>query len=131
VKRLIIKNTIDPKLYEKQYSQVSRGSTLWEELIVPGGKLYEWEPTSTYIREPPFFMDFQVVPPEKGNISGARVLAYLGNSITTDHISPAGWIFERLSCRPVFDLKGSITGKIQFIWIKKRESWSHDAGDIC
>ncbi|HMB45174.1 MAG TPA: aconitate hydratase AcnA [Candidatus Methanoperedens sp.] len=92
--RHIIENTIDPMLYEKQYSQISHGSTLWEELIVPTGKLYEWEPTSTYIQEPPFFMDFPVVPPEKGDISGARVLAYLGNSITTDHISPAGEFSE-------------------------------------
>jgi aconitate hydratase len=88
--RQIIKDTIDPMLYEKQYSEVSRGSTLWEELIVPTGNLYEWEPTSTYIQEPPFFMDFPVAPSEKGDITGARALAYLGNSITTDHISPAG-----------------------------------------
>ncbi|MCE8426182.1 MAG: aconitate hydratase AcnA [Candidatus Methanoperedens sp.] len=88
--RQIIKNNIDPMLYEKQYSEISRGSTIWEELVVPTGKLYEWEPTSTYIQEPPFFMDFPVLPPEKGDISGARVLAYLGDSITTDHISPAG-----------------------------------------
>lgn len=88
--RQVIKNTISPRLFEKQYSEVSRGSTLWEELIVPTGKLYEWEPTSTYVQEPPFFMDFPIAPPEKGDISGARVLAYLGNSITTDHISPAG-----------------------------------------
>ncbi|MCE8429033.1 MAG: aconitate hydratase AcnA [Candidatus Methanoperedens sp.] len=88
--RQIIENTIDPMLYEKQYSEISRGSTIWEELVVPTGKLYEWEPTSTYIQEPPFFMDFPVLPPEKGDISGARVLAYLGDSITTDHISPAG-----------------------------------------
>jgi aconitate hydratase len=88
--RQIIKNIIDPMLYEKQNSEVTHGSKLWEELIVPTGKLYEWDPTSTYIQEPPFFMDFPVAPPEKRNISGARVLAYLGNSITTDHISPAG-----------------------------------------
>jgi aconitate hydratase len=88
--RQIIKNTIDPMLYEKQYSDISRDSTLWEELIVPTGNLYDWEPASTYIQEPPFFMDFPVIPPEKMDISGARVLAYLGNSITTDHISPAG-----------------------------------------
>jgi len=88
--RQIIKNTIDPMLYEKQYSEVSCGSKLWEELNVPTGNLYDWEPTSTYVQEPPFFIDFPVLPPGKGNISGARVLAYLGNSITTDHISPAG-----------------------------------------
>lgn len=88
--REIMRNTIDPMLYEKKYSEISLGSTLWEELNVPAGKLYEWNPASTYILEPPFFIDFPVVPPEKGDISGARVLAFLGNSITTDHISPAG-----------------------------------------
>jgi aconitate hydratase len=88
--RQIIKNTIEPMLYEKQYCEISHGSTLWEELLVPTGELYYWELTSTYVQEPPFFMDFPVIPPEKMDISGARVLANLGNSITTDHISPAG-----------------------------------------
>lgn len=88
--RQIIHTTIDPMLYEKQYSEVSRGSKLWEELSIPTGKLYEWDPASTYIREPPFFKEFPMSQREKGDIVGARVLAYLGDGITTDHISPAG-----------------------------------------
>ena len=88
--RQIINNTIDPMLYEKHYSEVSVGSKLWEDLSVPTGKLYDWDPASTYIREPPFFKEFPGSHLEKGDILDARVLAYLGDSITTDHISPAG-----------------------------------------
>ncbi|MCZ7356656.1 MAG: aconitate hydratase AcnA [Candidatus Methanoperedens sp.] len=88
--RQIIKNTIDPGLYAQQYAEVSCGTRLWEELTIPSGKLYEWDPASTYIQEPPFFIEFPAKPPERNEIRGARVLAYLGNSITTDHISPAG-----------------------------------------
>ncbi len=86
----VIKNTITPQLFEKQYSELSGGTELWENLNVPVGILYEWNRASTYIQEPPFFSDFPVKPPAKGDLRGLRVLAYLGDSITTDHISPAG-----------------------------------------
>ncbi|MCL7412050.1 MAG: aconitate hydratase AcnA [ANME-2 cluster archaeon] len=87
--RQVIKNTISPHLFE-QYSEISGGTELWENLKVPSGKLYEWDSGSTYIQEPPFFKDFLVKLPEKGDLRGLRVLAYMGDSITTDHISPAG-----------------------------------------
>ncbi|MBE0522034.1 MAG: aconitate hydratase AcnA [Candidatus Methanoperedenaceae archaeon] len=87
--RQVIKKTIKPMLFEKQYSEIS-GGELWENLKVPSGKLYEWDSESTYIQEPPFFRDFQVKLPEKGDFMGLRILVYLGDSITTDHISPAG-----------------------------------------
>lgn len=87
--RQVIKNTITPHLFE-QYLEISGGTELWENLKVPSGKLYEWDSGSTYIQEPPFFRDFPVKLPEKGDLRGLRVLAYLGDSITTDHISPAG-----------------------------------------
>ncbi len=90
--REFIRNTITSALFENQYSEVFEGTELWEGLRVPEGKLYEWDPGSTYIQEPPFFRDFEVKPSEKGDLKGLRVLAYLGDSITTDHISPAGEI---------------------------------------
>ncbi|MCZ7372805.1 MAG: aconitate hydratase AcnA, partial [Candidatus Methanoperedens sp.] len=86
----VIKNTISSRLFENQYSDIFRGTELWEDLIVPTGELFEWNKTSTYIQEPPFFKDFPVKPSEKDDLRGLRVLAYLGDSITTDHISPAG-----------------------------------------
>jgi len=88
----LVSSTLAPELFERQYSKVFEGSELWQKLTSPSGKLYQWDPSSTYIREPPFFEDFALEPPERGDIRGARVLALLGDSITTDHISPAGAI---------------------------------------
>ncbi len=90
----IVKDTITPEMFSNQYSSIFQGTEQWNELSVTEGELYKWDPESTYIREPPFFMEFPAQPPDLGNISDARVLAYLGDSITTDHISPAGAIPE-------------------------------------
>lgn len=81
---------IKPEMFEKEYSRALEGSDLWKKLEVPKGTLYEWDPHSTYIQEPPYFLDLQLTPSPEGNIHGAKVLALFGDSITTDHISPAG-----------------------------------------
>jgi len=86
----VIRDTIRPELFEKEYSEILEGQDLWEGLVIPPGVLYEWDTASTYIREPPFFMDFPIKPAQRINLKDLRVLAYLGDSITTDHISPAG-----------------------------------------
>lgn len=88
----LLKATLIPDMFRKQYSEVFTGTELWEGLSIPGGKLYEWDNDSTYIREPPFFLDFPVRSSKRGDIENARVLALLGETITTDHISPAGSI---------------------------------------
>ncbi|MFX1520682.1 MAG: aconitate hydratase AcnA [Promethearchaeota archaeon] len=88
----VVGKTVESKMFETQYSEVFEGTQLWKELEIPEGKLYEWDPNSTYIREPPFFINFPLESPEKEDIRGARVLALLGETITTDHISPAGAI---------------------------------------
>jgi aconitate hydratase len=71
---------------------VFQGDERWNSLPVPKGDLYEWDATSTYVKNPPYFLDMAVEPAPVQPIKGARVLAYLGDSITTDHISPAGSI---------------------------------------
>ena len=81
-----------PEMFDKEYSNVFEGTKLWRELDAPSGTQYKWNPESTYIQEPPFFKDFPLNIGEKQDIKGARVLALLGDSITTDHISPAGSI---------------------------------------
>ncbi len=68
------------------------GSEVWKSMPVPTGDLYEWDPESTYVKQPPFFEGLTSEPPPVGAIEGARVLVYLGDSVTTDHISPAGAI---------------------------------------
>ncbi len=83
-----------PSMFEGQYSTVLEGTDLWDALEVAGGQLYSWDADSTYIREPPFFVDLPREPPEVTDIHGARALAILGDSITTDHISPAGAFAE-------------------------------------
>jgi aconitate hydratase len=84
--------TVDADLFEKSYSDVFEGDERWRGMAIPEGALWEWDPKSTYIQEPPYFENFAMEPGEPGDISGARVLAVLGDSITTDHISPAGSI---------------------------------------
>ncbi len=76
--------------YEKSYGKVYEGDAHWQALTVPTGKLYAWESKSTYIANPPYFRAMTPTPPGATDINGARVLALLGDSITTDHISPAG-----------------------------------------
>jgi aconitate hydratase len=81
-----------PELYREAYSRVFEGTEEWRQLPVPAGDLYQWDPQSTYVQEPPFFVGLPPEPPPLTDIRGARVLVMLGDSITTDHISPAGSI---------------------------------------
>ena len=76
----------------EQYSQVFDGSEEWQAIKPSGGASYEWDPKSTYIQEPPFFVDMPPEPPAITSIRGARCLVKVGDSVTTDHISPAGSI---------------------------------------
>ncbi|GAB5602566.1 aconitate hydratase AcnA [Thermus sp. FJN-A] len=85
-----IQKTLDPELFKKEYSRVFEGDERWQALPAPTGELYRWDPESTYIQNPPFFEDLG--ERKVGDIRGARVLLVLGDSVTTDHISPAGAI---------------------------------------
>jgi aconitate hydratase len=87
-----VQSVLNPEIFNAQYSKVFEGDDTWKSLDTPEGNLYDWNDTSTYIREPNFFDDFSLKLPETTDIKGAHVLAYLGHSITTDHISPAGAI---------------------------------------
>jgi aconitate hydratase len=87
-----IAKAVTPELFANQYAQVFTGDEAWATLPVPEGGLYEWDPASTYVREPPFFQNLATDPKPVQDIKGARVLVRLGDSVTTDHISPAGSI---------------------------------------
>ena len=82
--------SIDPEMFEKSYGNVFSGNPTWNEIPVSGGELYEWSEASTYIQNPPFFENLSLDLPPLAEIRGARVLGVFGDSITTDHISPAG-----------------------------------------
>ncbi len=88
----VVRFALRPGQYEEQYSQASAGSAGWQGIEVGPGLVYEWDPDSTYIQEPPFFLQMPAEPEPMRGISGARALVVLGDSITTDHISPASSI---------------------------------------
>ncbi|MEO6828588.1 MAG: aconitate hydratase AcnA, partial [Acidobacteriaceae bacterium] len=85
-------SSIDSEMFRHQYSTVSSGDKNWQNLKFPTGDTYGWEQDSTYIRKAPYFDGMQATPEAVEDIRGARVLAMLGDSVTTDHISPAGSI---------------------------------------
>jgi aconitate hydratase len=87
-----MKAAAGPDAYRKMYSDFASQNPMWNEIASSRGTLYEWDPKSTYIQEPPFFENFSMVPAPVGEIRGARALAIFGDSVTTDHISPAGAI---------------------------------------
>ena len=82
--------SVDSGMFTKGYSSVFQGDEHWNAIEVPKGEIYRWEPTSTYVRNPPYFDGMGMTPPAVADIRNARVLALLGDSVTTDHISPAG-----------------------------------------
>jgi aconitate hydratase len=88
-----VATALDPKMFEEQYGNVFTGNETWNAIPSPeAAELYGWDAGSTYIQEPPFFMGLTPEPAPTPDIRGARVLALLGHSVTTDHISPAGSI---------------------------------------
>ena len=88
----VIAACLRPEMYTREYAEVFAGDERWRSLPVPAGDMFAWDPASTYVRRPPFFDGLPVEPGPLADIEGARVLALLGDSVTTDHISPAGTI---------------------------------------
>jgi aconitate hydratase len=90
--KAVIRDSIDPELFQRTYASVFDGDDRWRALPIPEGDRYAWDPASTYVARPPFFEGLAMAPEPPTDIVGARVLAVLGDSVTTDHISPAGSI---------------------------------------
>jgi aconitate hydratase len=89
-----MKHAMDPETYRNLYSNFAEQNPMWNEIPTTTGLVYKWDPNSTYIQEPPFFDGFKMEPDPIAEIKGARALAVFGDSVTTDHISPAGSIKE-------------------------------------
>ena len=87
-----IASAIDREMFIQNYADVFKGDDRWRNLPTPSGKTFEWDPKSTYVRKPPYFEGMPAQPQPVTDIAGARVLALLGDSVTTDHISPASTI---------------------------------------
>jgi aconitate hydratase len=93
--RQTIERSVRSEMFAKEYGEVFKGDDNWQALPVPEGDLFAWDAQSTYVKHPPYFVDMTPAPAPVKDIHGARVLALLGDSITTDHISPAGSIKEQ------------------------------------
>jgi aconitate hydratase len=87
-----VERSVTAEMFSKSYAEVFSGDERWRSLSVPKGQTYAWEKDSTYIRRAPYFDDMKIQPSPVDDIHSARVLAVLGDSVTTDHISPAGSI---------------------------------------
>ncbi len=85
-----VANAVKPEQFKSKYADVFSGDDAWQQLQVPEGNTFDWDADSTYIRKPSFFEAMTATPDDLNNIKDARVLALLGDSVTTDHISPAG-----------------------------------------
>jgi aconitate hydratase len=87
-----VRAAVSTAQYSKVYGEVFEGDAHWKSMPIPKGDIYKWDPKSTYIKLPPYFENMPKTPPALADIHGARALAVLGDSVTTDHISPAGSI---------------------------------------
>ncbi|QDU60511.1 Aconitate hydratase precursor [Planctomycetes bacterium Pan216] len=88
----VVASVITPEMFRERYANVFEGDDHWKAISGGEGQIYEWDTANTYVQEPPFFLDLPIEPDAVGDITGARALAKLADSVTTDHISPAGAI---------------------------------------
>src|ERR1700704_5952227 len=88
----VVQQCVQQEMFKREYSRIFEGDEHWKTMSAPTGPIFQWDGTSTYVKEPPYFEDFGPQPKPLTDIEGARVLALLGDSVTTDHISPAGAI---------------------------------------
>src|SRR5437660_8409155 len=88
----VVQKCVKQEMFKREYSRIFEGDEHWKKMTSPTGPIFKWEGSSTYVKEPPYFEDFGPEPSALRDVDGARVLAVLGDSVTTDHISPAGAI---------------------------------------
>ena len=118
--RETVRRAIDPAMFRARYGDVFAGDSAWQAIPVPAGRTYAWDEGSTYVKHPPYFAGMTREPAPLADIEGARILCLLGDSITTDHISPAGaigaatpggaWLLERQVAREDFNAYGARRG---------------------
>lgn len=90
----VVQSSVLPDMFKSTYEAITQGNPMWNKLSVPSSSLYSWDPNSTYIHEPPYFKDMTMDPPGPHGVKDAYCLLNFGDSITTDHISPAGSIHK-------------------------------------
>jgi aconitate hydratase len=88
----VVQQCVKQEMFKREYERIFEGDEHWKTMAAPTGPIFAWDPSSTYVKEPPYFEDFSPRPTALTDVEGARVLAVVGDSVTTDHISPAGAI---------------------------------------
>src|SRR5256885_7159550 len=88
----VVQKCVQQEMFKREYSRIFEGDEHWKKMEAPTGPIFEWDASSTYVKEPPYFEGFGPQPKPLTDVEGARVLAMVGDSVTTDHISPAGAI---------------------------------------
>jgi aconitate hydratase len=88
----VVQQCVRQEMFRREYARIFEGDEHWKSMTAPSGPIFEWDTASTYVKEPPYFEGFAARPQRLTDIEGARVLAVVGDSVTTDHISPAGSI---------------------------------------
>ncbi len=122
-----IERAVSSEGFRKEYATVTDGDASWQGLSFPTGDVYQWEPDSTYIRQAPYFDGMTMTPAPVTDIAGARVLAVLGDSVTTDHISPAGSIKANGPAGKYLSRTRRQTRRLQLLRLAPRQSRSHGA----
>ena len=121
-----IASSINTEMFIKNYADVFKGDDRWRNLPTPEGKTFDWDPDSTYVRKPPYFDGMPAEPEPVSDIAGARVLALLGDSVTTDHISPAGSIKPGTPASQYLDEHGVDTQGLQLLRLAARQPRGDD-----
>ena len=118
------------EMFQRQYSEVFEGDQNWSSLKSGGGWIFAWDDTSTYIKKPPYFDAMADPSAPIKDLTSMRLLAMLGDSVTTDHISPAG-SSRRLPGGAISDRSGREAGGLQFVWRAARQPRSYGARHSC
>ncbi len=122
-----IAKSVDSAMFRKGYASVFAGDENWNSIRLPAGKIYAWDEKSTYVKNPPYFVGMTMKPGAVTDIRNARVLALLGDSVTTDHISPAGDISKTSPAAKYLDGARRAACGFQFLRRTSRQSRGHDA----
>ena len=125
-----IEQAVQSDMFRKSYGEVFAGDERWNSLEVPTGERFAWARDSTYVRLPPYFEDMPAEPAPVRDVEGARVLAKLGDSVTTDHISPAGAIKRDGPAGLLPAGAGRGAARLQLIRLAARQPRGDDAGDV-
>ena len=125
-----IASSISSEMFRKSYEGVFEGDARWRGMEVPAADRFEWDSTSTYVQNPPYFDDMSMSPRGIPTIRGARMLALLGDSITTDHISPAGAIKADSPAGHFLQGRQIPPREFNLLRLEARQPRDHDAGNL-